>query len=86
MVLPQLYLSIVGLVNAVPEYIRIMQQWLLDFLADNPEIPDGGAALLQLPGPVGRAVLSSDMLPNLESVNSTLDWLKARSCPSSPAW
>ena len=38
MVLPQLYLSIVGLVNAVPEYIRIMQQWLLDFLADNPEI------------------------------------------------
>ena len=81
MVLPQLYLSIVGLVNAVPEYIRIMQQWLLDFLADNPEIQ---TAVLPYYNSLALSVeqwLSSDMLPNLESVNSTLDWLKAEILP-----
>ena len=81
MVLPQLYLSIVGLVNAVPEYIRIMQQWLLDFLADNPEIQ---TAVLPYYNSLAQSVeqwLSSDMLPNLESVNSTLDWLKAEILP-----
>ena len=81
MVLPQLYLSIVGLVNAVPEYIRIMQRWLLDFLADNPEIQ---AAVLPYYNSLAQSVeqwLSSDMLPNLESVNSTLDWLKAEILP-----
>ena len=81
MVLPQLYLSIVGLVNAIPEYIGIMQQWLLDFLADNPEIQ---AAVLPYYNSLAQSVeqwLSSNMLPNLESVNSTLDWLRFEILP-----
>ena len=58
-----------------------MQRWLLDFLADNPEIQ---SAVLPYYKSLAQSVeqwLSSDMLPNLESVNSTLDWLKAEILP-----
>ena len=40
MVLPQLYSSIVGLVNAFPGYIDSVQQWLTNFFRDNPDLQE----------------------------------------------
>ena len=38
MVLPQLYISIVGLIKAMPGYISSLQILLMEFLKNNPEI------------------------------------------------
>lgn len=81
MVLPQVYLSVVGLVNAFPGYISSVQQWLLAFLENNPDIQE---AVLPYYNSIALSVeqwLSQDMLPNLESVNSTLNWVRTELLP-----
>lgn len=82
MVVPQVYLSVVGLLNSIPEYITNAQAWLMEFLEDNPEIQsafmnsyNGGAAALQ-------GWLDTEVLPNLESVGTTLTWLKETVLPN----
>ena len=82
MVVPQVYLSIVGLLNSIPVYIANAQEWLMKFLEDNPDIQsafmasyDGAAAALQ-------SWLNSEILPNLESVGTTLKWLKEAVFPN----
>ena len=82
MVIPQVYLSVVGLVNAFPGYIKSMQGWLQAFLESNPEIqatvmPLYNSAALSL-----EQWLSSDILPNLESVTSTVRWLRESILPN----
>ena len=38
MVIPQVYDSVVGLVQAIPDYIEVVQGWLQTFFEDNPDI------------------------------------------------
>ena len=75
MVIPQLYYSIVGLIDSLPLYLRGLQDWILEFLHDNPEIE---ATLL--PYLEAIALWAQDWLkntlPNLESASSILQWLK----------
>jgi predicted PurR-regulated permease PerM len=76
MLIPQVYLSIVGLVNAFPGYILRMQEWLQTFLEDNPDIQ---ATVMPLYDSAANALeqwLRADILPNLESATSTIRWLK----------
>lgn len=77
MLLPQIYVSVVGLIKSMPGYISSLQVWLSDFLKNNPDIQ---AFLL----PVYEAAASSlqewlqgDLLPRLESVESTLKLLES---------
>ena len=82
MLLPQLYTSIVGIVQAFPGYVEALQNWLQDFLDNNPEIlevvmPIYNSAALSL-----EQWLNSEILPNLESVTSTLAWLKESIIPN----
>ena len=82
MVLPQLYLSIVGLVNAFPGYIKSFQNWLQTFLEDNPDIQ---AAIMPIYNSAALSLeewLNSDILPNLESITSTLAWIKESILPN----
>ena len=82
MVIPQVYDSIVGLVMAFPGYIESAQVWLLTFLEDNPEIQSAVMPLYNSAAASLEQCLSSDILPNLESVPSTLDWLRTSVLPN----
>ena len=82
MVIPQVYDSIVGLVMAFPGYIESAQVWLLTFLEDNPEIQSAVMPLYNSAAASLEQWLSSDILPNLESVPSTLDWLRTSVLPN----
>ena len=82
MVIPQVWQSVVDLVNAVPGYIEQAQGWLKTFLEDNPDIQEAvlsgyDSAALSL-----EQWLNSDILPNLESVSATMDWFHTEVFPN----
>ena len=77
MLLPQLYLSIVGLVKAMPGYISSMQVWLLEFLKNNPDIQSALMPVYESAAASLQNWLQAELLPNLESVQSTLNLLES---------
>ncbi|MBR2934191.1 MAG: AI-2E family transporter [Oscillospiraceae bacterium] len=81
MLIPQVYVSVVGLIRAMPDYIRSAQSWLQEFLKNNPDVQ---AVLMPIYSSLAASLqewLQSDLLPNLESVNSTLNWLQTTFWP-----
>ena len=81
MVLPQVYESVVGLVQSIPGYFMTLQERLMEFLANNPDIQ---TAVMPYYNSVAVSVeewLQSDLLPNLESVNSSLSWFQQEIVP-----
>lgn len=80
MVLPQVYLSIVGLVEAFPGYIRSIQGGITKFLEDNPELQQ---ALLPYYGSMAMSAEQwlSGIVPDLESVEGIVGWMKADILP-----
>ena len=82
MALPQIYLSIVGLVNAFPEYINSVQEWLQKFLADNPDIQNTVMSVYVSAADSLEEWLNADILPNLESVATTVQWLRQSVLPN----
>ncbi|MDY3906618.1 MAG: AI-2E family transporter [Lawsonibacter sp.] len=82
MVIPQVYLSVVGLVQAFPGYIESVQTWLLAFLENNPEIQSAVMPLYNSAAASLEQWLVSDILPNLESVTSTIKWIKESILPN----
>ena len=82
MVIPQVYLSVVGLVQAFPGYITSMRDWLLGFLENNPEIQESILPIYNSAALSLQQWLNSDILPNLESVASTLNWIKESILPN----
>ena len=82
MVLPQVYESVVGLVNSVPDYIENVQKWLQTFFEDNPDIQ---AAILPVYNSAAESLeqwLNSDILPNLDSLSTTFQWVRATILPN----
>ena len=77
MVLPQLYVSIVGLVKAMPGYISSLQILLVDFLKNNPEIQSILLPIYESAASSLQEWLQIELLPNLESVQSTLNLLES---------
>lgn len=82
MVLPQVYLSVVGLVNAFPGYIEGVQTWLQKFLEDNPGVEEAIMPYYTSAADSLEAWLRTDILPNLESVTSSMRWLKESVLPN----
>lgn len=82
MVIPQLYLSIVGLVNSIPEYISNVQTWLFTFLEDNPDIRATVMSMYDSAAVSLEQWLQESILPNLESVASTFQWMKNSILPN----
>lgn len=77
MLLPQIYFSVVGLIKAMPGYISSLQVWLADFLKNNPNIQ---AILLPVYETAAASLqdwLQRDLLPQLESMESTLRFLES---------
>ena len=82
MVLPQVYDSIVGLVNAAPGYIQSVQKWLQTFFEDNPDIQSSVMSIYNSAAASLEQWLSSDVMPNLESVSTTFQWVKTTVLPN----
>lgn len=82
MVIPQVYASIVGLVQSIPDYIEVVQGWLQTFFEDNPEIQ---AAVMSVYNSAAASLeqwLNADILPNLESVSTTFQWVRTTIWPN----
>lgn len=82
LVAPQVYVSVVGLVEAFPEYIRSVQEWLFNFLEDNPDIQETVMPIYYSAAQSLEQWLNSDILPNLESMASALNWMKDSILPN----
>ena len=82
MVIPQVWQSVVDLVLAVPDYIRGFQDWLRTFLEDNPDIQSAVLSVYSSAAISLEQWLNADILPNLESMASTLDWLRSNILPN----
>lgn len=82
MVLPQVWQSIVDLIEAVPDYIAQAQIWLQTFLEDNPEIQSTVMSVYSSAALSLEQWLNSDILPNLESMSATLEWVRAELVPN----
>lgn len=82
MVIPQVYDSVVGLIQAIPDYIESVQVWLQTFFEDNPDIQ---AAIMPVYSSAAASLeqwLDSDILPNLESVATTFQWVRTTIWPN----
>lgn len=82
MVIPQVYDSIVGLVQAIPDYIEVIQGWLQTFFEDNPDIQSAVMSVYNSSAASLEQWLNSDILPNLESAATALEWLRKDIMPN----
>lgn len=81
MVIPQVYISIVGLITSIPDFINTAQSWIMEFLEDNPVIRD---IVMSVYNPAALNIeqwLNTEIIPNLNSLASTLEWLKVAVLP-----
>ena len=82
MVIPQVYISVVGLIKSIPDYINTAQQWVMKFLEDNPDIQ---AMAVSAFTPMVMSLedwLNNEIIPNLSSVSQTLEWMKGTLLPN----
>ena len=82
MVIPQVYLSIVGLVKSIPQYINTAEDWIMRFLEDNPEIQEMFFATYNPLAISFEEWLNDKIIPNLDSLASTLEWMKVTLLPN----
>lgn len=82
MVIPQVYASIVGLVQSIPDYIEVVQGWLQTFFEDNPDIQSAVMSVYNSSTASLEQWLNSDILPNLESVSTTFQWVRTTIWPN----
>ena len=82
MVIPQVYDSVVGLVQAVPDYIEVVQGWLQTFFEDNPDIQTSVMSIYNSSAASLEQWLNSDILPNLESATTALEWMRKDILPN----
>ena len=82
MVIPQVWQSVVGLIQAVPDYMEVVQGWLQDFFEDNPDIQASVMSVYNSAATSLEQWLNSDILPNLESATTTLEWVRKDVVPN----
>ena len=82
MVIPQVYVSIVGLIESIPQFITTAQQWLTKFLKDNPDIQSVFLSSYNSAAISVEEWLNREIIPNLHSFSSTLNWIKESLLPN----
>ena len=82
MVIPQVYDSVVGLVQAIPDYIEVVQGWLQTFFEDNPDIQASVMSIYNSSAASLEQWLNADILPNLESTTTALEWVRKDVVPN----
>jgi len=81
MILPQVYLSLAGFVDSLPYYLRSLQDWIMVFLHNNPGIEATVLPYLESAALSAQEWFQKDILPNLESAGTILEWVKATILP-----
>ena len=82
MVIPQVWQSIVGVVQSIPDYIEVVQGWLQTFFEDNPDIQSAVMSVYTSSAASLEQWLNSDILPKLESVSTTFQWVRTTVWPN----
>ncbi len=82
MVVPQVYYSIVGLVNAIPGYIGNLQEALTNFFKNNPEIQQDVISAYNSLATSFTDWVENNIVPNLESITATLNWIRTTVLPN----
>ena len=82
MVIPQVWQSVVGLFQSIPDYIEVVQGWLQTFFEDNPDIQASVMSIYNSAATSLEQWLNSDILPNLESVSTTFQWVRTTIWPN----
>ena len=82
MVIPQVFDSVVGLVQAIPDYIEVVQGWLQTFFEDNPDIQASVMSIYNSSAASLEQWLNADILPNLESTTTALEWMRKDIMPN----
>ena len=77
MLLPQIYFSVVGLIQAMPSYISSLQVWLADFLKSNPDIREVLLPVYETAATSLQDWLQRELLPRLETMEGTLELLES---------
>ena len=82
MVLPQVYASVVGLVNAFPGYIDSVQSWLTNFFQDNPDVQETVLPYYEKAADsLEKRFTENGLLSNFQSADATVDWLQRELFP-----
>ena len=82
MVIPQIYYSMIGLIQAMPGHLSVIQENLQAFFHAYPEIEDAILPYYDSISDYIQERLHWDQLVNLESVSGTLHWLRTTILPS----
>lgn len=82
MLVSQVYPSIVNLVQSTPGYIRSIQDWITTYLADNPDVEAAVLPYYNAAANYLQERLQSDVMPNLESISSTVEWIRSTILPN----
>lgn len=72
LLLPQLYESIMGIVNNFSTYYGSVTRWVMRFLADNPDIQDYAADLMNNLYNLLVNFVTNSLLPNIETIVTSL--------------
>ena len=72
LLLPQLYESIMGIVNNFSTYYGSVTRWVMRFLADNPDIQDYAADLMNNMYNLLVNFVTNSLLPNIETIVTSL--------------
>ncbi len=82
MVVPQVYESVVKLVEDSSKYILNLQNWTQAFLENNPDIQAAIMPVLNSAADSLEQWLNSEILPNLESVSAIFQWARTTLWPN----
>ena len=70
LLLPQLYESILGIVNNFSSYVTTVEKWITSFLADNPEMQENASELVSEGFEFVRNWATNGLLPGIETILS----------------
>ena len=82
MVFPQVYHSLVGLIQSIPDGLSRAEQWILNFLEDNPDIQAAFLSFYNATAVSFENWLNQEIIPNLNSLTATLQWIKDSLLPN----
>ena len=82
LVLPEVYRSIKGLVQACPDYFEKLQTLLAGFFENNPDIQALVLSYYDRAETYFESWFNAELLPNFESLGSTLSWLRQSILPN----
>ena len=82
LVLPEVYRSIKGLVQACPGYFEKLQTLLAGFFENNPDIQALVLSYYDRAETYFESWFNAELLPNFESLGSTLSWLRQSILPN----